>query len=163
MWVIDTNVVLDLLHFGDPAAAPILRALEDGRIECRVTPATLQELRRVLVYPQLRLAAEVQAKIWARYRELAHCVNAPSPSSLPRCRDADDQKFLELADAEGASVLVSKDRALLRLARRRLRFRILDPLQAAFGLATVDAMLSPALEVHSVTKPLCSPSSRWRR
>lgn len=132
VWVIDTNVVLDLLHFSDPAAQPILRALESGRIECRVTEATLEELRRVLAYPAFRLNETAQASLCARYRALAQCVDAPPPGALPRCRDADDQKFIELADAESAEVLVSKDRALLGLRRRHLlRFRIIGPSGAA--------------------------------
>jgi putative PIN family toxin of toxin-antitoxin system len=132
VWVIDTNVVLDLLHFSDPAAQPILWALESGGIECRVTEATLEELRRVLAYPAFRLDETAQASLWVRYRALAHCVDVPPPGTLPRCRDADDQKFLELADAESADVLVSKDRALLGLRRRHLlQFRIIDPSRAA--------------------------------
>ena len=45
---------------------------------------------------------------------------------LPRCRDADDQKFLELAATAGADVLVTKDRELLRM-KRGLPFRVLPP------------------------------------
>ena len=50
--------------------------------------------------------------------------------ALPRCRDKDDQKFLELARDAGADQLISADKDLLRLARRdKLRglFRILSP------------------------------------
>jgi predicted nucleic acid-binding protein len=36
--------------------------------------------------------------------------------SLPRCEDPDDQKFLELARHAGARWLVSRDKALLKLA-----------------------------------------------
>jgi predicted nucleic acid-binding protein len=49
---------------------------------------------------------------------------------LPLCRDPDDQKFLELARDCKASALVTKDRALLELARRKRRplpFRIVRP------------------------------------
>lgn len=49
---------------------------------------------------------------------------------LPRCADPDDQKFLELALASGAQCLLSKDKALLQLARRTARegwFQILCP------------------------------------
>jgi predicted nucleic acid-binding protein len=48
-------------------------------------------------------------------------------AQLPACRDPDDQKFLESALAARAEFLVTKDRALLDLARRALRFRILTP------------------------------------
>ena len=51
---------------------------------------------------------------------------------LPTCRDPDDQKFLELAQASGAQWLISKDRDLLKLARRTRKaglFLILKPEQ----------------------------------
>lgn len=131
MWVIDTNVVLDLLHFDDPAARPIRRALESGQLACRVTAAMLEELRRVLGYPEFALDEAAQARTLERYRTLARCVEPPAPGRLPRCRDADDQKFVDLAAAVSADVLVSKDRALLQMwGRRRLPFRILTPEQA---------------------------------
>ena len=47
--------------------------------------------------------------------------------SLPKCRDADDQKFLEAALAAQADFLVTKDEALLVLAKRDLPFRIVKP------------------------------------
>jgi predicted nucleic acid-binding protein len=49
---------------------------------------------------------------------------------LPNCSDRDDQKFLELARDAGAAILVTKDKALLKLARRTARdglFRIMPP------------------------------------
>ncbi|MDP1533927.1 MAG: PIN domain-containing protein, partial [Rubrivivax sp.] len=39
--MLDTNVVLDLLHFDDATARPLRDALEDGRVRCMVTDATL--------------------------------------------------------------------------------------------------------------------------
>jgi predicted nucleic acid-binding protein len=50
---------------------------------------------------------------------------------LPQCRDPDDQKFLEAALAARADFLVTRDQALLELARRVRQFRILTP--AEFG------------------------------
>jgi predicted nucleic acid-binding protein len=51
-------------------------------------------------------------------------------TALPRCRDADDQKFMEAAAAAGADLLITKDNALLELARaverRALPFRIIS-------------------------------------
>jgi predicted nucleic acid-binding protein len=51
-----------------------------------------------------------------------------TPASL-RCRDGDDQKFLDLAHFAGARWLISRDRALLDLAKRarHLGFEILTP------------------------------------
>ena len=52
---------------------------------------------------------------------------ATAAIGLPRCSDPDDQKFLELALAGKADVLVTKDQALLDLSRRKLPFRIASP------------------------------------
>lgn len=55
---------------------------------------------------------------------------ATGASALPPCRDPDDQKFLEIALATGASQLLTRDKLLLKLARHRLvkpHFRILTP------------------------------------
>lgn len=55
---------------------------------------------------------------------------------LPRCRDPDDQKFLELAARCAARVLVTRDNSLLRLSRRAQAvagFVVLPP-QAAVAL-----------------------------
>jgi len=127
--VLDTNVVLDLLHFSDATALPILRALKAGRASCCVTKEMLDELRRVLAYPEFRLDTGAQAGLLARYRVLSRLTDVPASNmNLPRCSDPDDQKFLELAAAVAADFLVSKDKALLELERRRgLGFRIVTP------------------------------------
>jgi putative PIN family toxin of toxin-antitoxin system len=132
VWVIDTNVVLDLLHFDDPAARPLRQALEAGRVRCVVTDATLEELRRVLGYPEFALDAAQQAALLARYQGLATRAEAVAAcATLPRCTDPDDQKFIELAAASGAQGLVSKDRAVLKLRHRCApHFRIMTPAEA---------------------------------
>ncbi len=62
---------------------------------------------------------------------MAHRIHSSVPEAerarLPACRDPDDQKFLEAALNSRADFLLTKDRALLDLARRPLPFRILTP------------------------------------
>jgi putative PIN family toxin of toxin-antitoxin system len=130
--VLDTNVVLDLLHFDDASARPLRCALESGGLRCAVSDATLEEWRRVLQYPEFALDGAQQAALLTRYRGLSlHLGRADVPAGLPRCRDPDDQKFVELAAVAQAYGLVSKDRALLRLRRRCASlFRIMTPLEA---------------------------------
>ena len=130
--VLDTNVVLDLFHWANVDAVPIMAALEAGRIECLVDESTLDELRRVLTYPQLKLTPEMIAERYARYSALVTVVPAGEAPVLPRCKDRDDQKFLELAARSGADLLVSKDKALLKLrGRTKLAFRIVKPKEAS--------------------------------
>jgi len=157
--VLDTNVVLDLLHFDDAAARPLRQALVDGGVRCVVTEATLAEWRRVLAYPEFVLDAAQQAVLFAQYQSLSLLVESvdvgiglphkgtpihyglkPVWSRMPRCSDPDDQKFLELAAAGHAQGLVSKDRALLKLRRRCApQFRVMTPAEA---VAWLDAELA---------------------
>lgn len=156
MLVLDTNVVLDLVHFDDATARPLRLALEDGRVRCVVTDATLDELQRVLGYPEFALDPVQQAALFARYQALAvkvdsagadvglppvHCGLKPVWSRMPRCSDPDDQKFIELAAAAEAQGLVSKDRAVLRLRRRCApHFRVMTPAEAVRWLLDVSGV-----------------------
>jgi putative PIN family toxin of toxin-antitoxin system len=145
--VLDTNVVLDLLHFDDATVRPLLQALESGRLRCVVTDATLEEWRRVLGYPEFALDPARQAALLERYRSLAFSTAAEAYAGLPRqgtpmprCSDPDDQKFLELAVSARAQGLVSKDRALLKLRRRCApQFRVMTPAEAVHWLAALPA------------------------
>jgi putative PIN family toxin of toxin-antitoxin system len=136
--VLDTNVWLDWLVFADAGVAPITIAAASAQIEIFIDEACAQELALVLAYPLRKqiLTAEEQAARMAQCRRIARLsepaatpVDAPL---LPKCRDADDQKFLELALACRADYLVTKDLMLLELARRKVRrtpFRIVTPAQ----------------------------------
>ena len=142
--VLDTNVVLDLFHWSNTDAVPIMAALEGGRIECLADQRTLDELQRVLTYPQLKLTPEMAADRYSRYRRLVQLVAEGEAPPLPRCKDRDDQKFLELAARCGANLLVTKDKALLRLrGRTKLGFTILKPAAAAALLSPTPLEKSP--------------------
>jgi len=119
--VLDTNIVIDMLHFADPPAHALLGAIERGILGCFTDQHCLSELERVIAYPQFGLASPAQQALLARYRNLATLCEAGGEEnySLPRCRDADDQKFLILAARCRADLLVTRDRQLLRLARQR--------------------------------------------
>lgn len=120
--VLDTNVVLDLAVFRDPGVAALRAAIEARKATLLTTAECLAEVRRVLGYPEFKLDPAAQALASAWYEERAEVVGTPAPDPLlPRCRDADDQKFLELAWSARADHLVTKDKALLELARRVAR------------------------------------------
>ncbi|HEX6689888.1 MAG TPA: putative toxin-antitoxin system toxin component, PIN family [Burkholderiales bacterium] len=131
--VLDTNVWLDWLVFDDPALAPIRSAVSAGRAEVFIDDTCAAELARVLARKLGRrtLDAAAQAAALAEVRRVARPIVASGdPIPLPKCRDSDDQKFLEAAAAAHADVLITKDEALLELSRRRTRpppFRIVTP------------------------------------
>ena len=131
--VLDSNVWIDILVFDDPATRPIHAALEARALEALIDQRCLNELTRVLDYPQfVRMEVDKTAALAtvARLSTLVAASIEEDERPLPKCRDRDDQKFLELAHASGAQWLVSKDRAVLKLARRIARdfaFRIAEP------------------------------------
>jgi len=131
--VLDTNVVLDWVAFGDPRVQPIVAAIERGALRVATNGACLQELRRALGYAQVKLDAAAQALAFERYRARATLfeISAPAEATgLPLCEDPDDQKFLELAWRARASHLLTRDKALLKLAHRLApprRFAVLAP------------------------------------
>ena len=131
--VLDTNIWLDWLVFHDPGMSFLKREVEEKRIEIVIDAACEAELERVLAYDLARhtLDAAAQADCLAECRRIARRIDSAAPEAerrlLPRCADPDDQKFLELALAARADVLVTKDHKLLELARRTKAFRILNP------------------------------------
>ncbi|MCS6764908.1 MAG: PIN domain-containing protein [Candidatus Protistobacter heckmanni] len=128
--VLDSNIWVDILVFDDPVSRPIRAALEQGRLRAPIDAACREELRRVLGYPQFahRQVDEVQAMAWLDSHTETHVPGAPpqtAPRPLPVWKDRDDQKFIELARDAGAGYLVSKDRAVLKLAGRLKHFGML--------------------------------------
>jgi uncharacterized protein len=125
--VLDTNVVLDWLLFADPALNPLPERIAAGEVCVWTHAAAIDELRRVLGYPRLSIDAARQAEVLESYRAQTRQL-APSagdlPKGFPRCRDADDDHFLQLAYCCKADALVSRDRAVLRLARRSAAFGV---------------------------------------
>jgi predicted nucleic acid-binding protein len=118
--VIDTNIVLDLLLFADPSTAALQAALAAGQCTWLATGAMRDELVRVLTYPAL--AAPMAARgldadaVLSGFDRMS-TLQAAAPSCPIRCSDPDDQGFIDLAVAHRA-VLLSKDKAVLRLRRR---------------------------------------------
>jgi putative PIN family toxin of toxin-antitoxin system len=133
--VLDTNVLLSLFVFADSRYAALRQALERGQWLALTDERCLGEFRRVIARPMFGLDAAAQQAAYDAYAALTQAV-APrtgEAAPLPQCEDVDDQKFLELARDGGAQVLVTSDKALLKLARRqRLAhlFRILTPERA---------------------------------
>ena len=122
MIVLDTNITLDLLLFADPASQPLRQLLASRQKQWVATVPMRDELARVLDYPLLaaRLLKQQQTAsqllaLWDAQVQLQP-VAAKAPYT---CKDADDQKFIDLAVAHRAPLL-SKDRAVLSMAKRLL-------------------------------------------
>jgi putative PIN family toxin of toxin-antitoxin system len=145
-WVLDTNVVIDWLMFDHPFMQPLRERVTDGRLIVLTHAPALDELRRVLMYRQLKLLPERQAEIYARYvvstsevalPDGASLKNLMMPANFPRCRDRDDEHFIALAYHQKADALISRDNAVLGMKSRAAKFglTILNVPQAIGWLA----------------------------
>lgn len=124
--VIDTNVALDLLVFGDPSALPLQQALAYGSLRWIATTAMRAEFERVLGYPVIaaRLASlqATASQMLDRFDSHVSLVEA-APSAPLACSDPDDQPFIDLA-VQHTCVLLSKDAAVLALKGRLAALRV---------------------------------------
>ncbi len=146
--VLDTNVILDWLVFKDPVCAGWTTLIEAGAWRWIASAEMRSEWAAVLRYPAIQAwhpdmaHAEAAWACWAQ--------EVPAAASCPlRCTDADDQKFIDLALAHRAQWLVTKDRALLKLARRARAWQV--------QVQTPAALQASLVSRHSEFERLISP------
>ncbi len=139
--VIDTQVVMDWLVFADARVAPLVAAIEAGRITWIGRPAMLAELLHVLGRGVAADRKPDLSRIEACFSR--HCrmiATEPAPAVRLVCRDPDDQQFIDLAVAEGARWLVSRDKAILALRKRALTFDL--------NIATLETWIQAHATAH---------------
>lgn len=127
--VLDTNAVLDVLAFKTNKASALAAALASRQLIWLASAYMRQELEFTLARPLLARYAFDRHAVLAAYDALTDTRPAAATHPRLRCRDGDDQPFIDLALAEGACWLVTSDRDLLVLAKRarRLGLSILGP------------------------------------
>lgn len=133
--ILDTNIVLDLWVFDDPVSEPLRTAVQNGTVCWLATPAMREELARVLDYPHI--ARRLSARAMTADTVLGHFdrhaqLQPDAPKAPYACKDADDQKFIDLA-VQHAAALHSKDAQVLCMKNR---------------LARCGVPLNPALTLH---------------
>ena len=139
--VLDTNVVLDWLLFGHPDGRTLGAALAAGEQRWIATTAMRDELAHVLARGALDHWQPDLPALWSGWDR--HCIEVPPPAATDpvsrfRCTDPDDQKFIDLAVSNAACLLLSRDRAVLKLARRlrEVAVNVVTPTAWAARLAT---------------------------
>jgi len=133
--VLDTNVCLDLFVFVDPQVAVLDAALRAGRAVAITREDCRAEWLHVLSYPQFGFDEATRARHAAAFDARITCLRAADLIArpdirLPRCADPNDQMFLELALHGGATALITRDDALLALAKRTRREGLFEILTA---------------------------------
>jgi uncharacterized protein len=140
--VIDTQTVLDWQFFGQPACGNWLPPSPQAGWQWLATAAMRDELAHVLGRSFGARWSTPAEQVLAFFD--AHAVVLPAePADVAlarslRCTDPDDQKFIDLAVSLRPAMLVSRDRAVLKLARRAAPHgvQILPPARWPFLAAT---------------------------
>ena len=134
--VLDTNAVLDMLLFRDPSGAALYTAITAGTVCWQATPSMRGELQHLLTRADFRAWGVTAEQLWQGWDR--HCAQVePGLAAVRhglRCTDADDQKFIDFAVDCGARWLVTRDRAVLKLARRLRAHRVIATRPAAWSL-----------------------------
>ena len=121
--VIDSQSLFDWMVFRNPACAGWDAALSGEGWEWIFTSKMRSEFDFVAAKgfgERWPIDAGALAATWSRH---GRAVETPAPlgaAARLHCTDADDQKFIDLAIAARAHTLVTRDKALLRLARKAL-------------------------------------------
>ncbi len=142
--VLDTNVVFDWLVFRDPRCAALDVAIRRGHVQWLAAPSLRDECQHVLARGVAAAWLPDLALIWGTWDAHATMLaepSAPHHGPLARCSDRDDQKFIDLARQHRARWLLTRDRAVLKLARhaRALDLAILRPEDWASAIAASTA------------------------
>lgn len=142
--VLDTNVVLDLLLFADPATPALRTALNARQLRWVTTAIMREELRRVLAYPHIAARMHFHQRpadaLLADYDAQVELMEI-APKAPYTCTDTDDQKFIDLAfqlgSAGGTTLLLSKDKAVLKLRKRLAAHGVIVTTQLGYAADTL--------------------------
>lgn len=130
--VLDTNVILDALVFGNPTVTLLVQALKAHQLVAIGTPRMVKELADVLIYKMSKRTHLDHQDLLSQWQALMQERTAPEPlgpGTRPICTDATDQMFIDLAVSARAQFLITRDRALLKTAKRcaKLGFTVCTP------------------------------------
>ena len=120
--ILDTNILLDIFVFEDVRADRLRNAVLNRQIKTYSNQTSVEELRDVISRPLFALEEGRQAEIMGQWQSLSQSIEDLKLEAAPwKCQDPDDQVFLDLAFTVRPSILISKDKAVLKLATRALK------------------------------------------
>jgi putative PIN family toxin of toxin-antitoxin system len=113
--VFDTNTVVSALLFEHGQLSWLRDHWRSDKITALVSRPTIDELIRVLAYPKFDLSKTEIEALLANYLPYTCAITVPAQPQSPKCSDANDQMFIDLAIQVQADILLTGDRILLAL------------------------------------------------
>lgn len=112
--ILDTNVLISAIFFETGNEARILDEVLKGKVTLVSSLDTLQEFRETLAAPKFKLTPLEALNVFQLIASISEIVLAPASAEV-KCRDPDDQKFLDCAKGGDADFLVTGDGDLLEI------------------------------------------------
>ena len=125
--VLDANVYISAAVHPGGVPGRLLDRLGHGQFEVVLSPAIVEELRRVLAYPKLRKAIRIDIPLeqWLQAIVMLADVVGDRPL-LAVCQDPDDDKYVAAALEGRAELVVTGDQAFLALKEHE-DIRVVSP------------------------------------
>ena len=128
--VLDTNIWLDLLLFKDINLNYIINAIHQKHLQVYACQKMYDELARVLHYPQFSKYNHDINQCLEQFNNYVIYLATPPNLAIPvKCKDIDDQVFLDFCGLYNINFLISKDKQVLKLAKnmRKLGVKVIPP------------------------------------
>jgi predicted nucleic acid-binding protein len=116
--VVDTNILLDIIFFEDPHVEGLKNALENGQLEAWSCDLIWEEFLDVMRRPAFYKNEETYQKMIEKALKYFQFEVSKIPPSTYKCRDPDDQTFIDLAVIKAPCWLISRDLEVLKLAKK---------------------------------------------
>lgn len=113
--VIDTNVLVSSLALRSRALSQLPQYWHERMLIPLASAFTLNELATTLSAPKFGLNVSQVRTLLADYVPWCEILSVSNPPIVPKCRDANDRPFLELAAFASADALITGDSDLLDL------------------------------------------------
>ena len=114
--VLDTNNLISGVFFERGNEARVLEEALAGRVRLLASLETLDEFQETVSKPKFQLSPSEVLAVFQLIVSTCEIILAPRKAQV-KCRDPDDQKFLDCAVAGRAQFLVTGDRDLLTMRR----------------------------------------------
>ena len=126
--ILDTNVLLDLLYWKDAKVAGLLPKIAKENALILFDEETLFEFTDVIAREHFALTVKEQENLLREASTLGRIVEVPPVTAPVRCKDTDDQKFLNLAYCYKGTLL-TRDKRVLKCEKklRRHGVRVMRP------------------------------------
>lgn len=142
-YILDTNIWLDWLVFQNDTLDELKAVHANGGFHIIYTSDMLEEFADVISRAQFKLSVEQQVSMLAQLTALAQKVETrETPLNTIRCKDKDDQIFIDTALSYQVDWLLSKDNHLLALRNRASKYHV--------RIGTIDAWMRASVSHFSL-------------